>query len=90
MDDSYDGMDNNLKLFYTLKTYRKKTRMLDGSYSGQLDYVGNKRLKIRAQKFDYAILELSNRFDEETYTKTTIDKLNLTGITFKFTLSSGA
>lgn len=100
--------NDNLQLLYRFKTYRKKSRLLNSSYSNSIDYLINARIKPRTQKFDFIELELTNSLtdsnDNTTYTYTGVvdsdeeynnggdilDKLNLIGITFKYTLSSGA
>lgn len=95
------GESNNLELFYKLKTYRKKTNLLNSSYSGKIDYVSKARVKPRVQKFDFIVLEISNYLEDEhgnikytfdEFNETNLglgilDKLNLIGITFKMTLS---
>ena len=63
---------NNLELFYDIKTYRKKSMLLNGSYKGRIDYVSNARVKPRCQKCDFAALTLYNKIvkddDNITYT----------------------
>lgn len=63
---------NNLELFYDIKTYRKKSMLLNGSYKGHIDYVSNARVKPRCQKCDFAALTLYNKIvkdgDNITYT----------------------
>ena len=63
---------NNLELFYDIKTYRKKSMLLNGSYKGHIDYVSNARVKPRCQKCDFAALTLYNKIvkgdDNVTYT----------------------
>lgn len=63
---------NNLELFYDIKTYRKKSMLLNSSYKGHIDYVSNARVKPRCQKCDFASLTLYNKItkdgDNVTYT----------------------
>ena len=63
---------NNLELFYDIKTYRKKSMLLNSSYKGHIDYVSNARVKPRCQKCDFAALTLYNKIvkdgDNITYT----------------------
>ena len=98
------GEDQQLQLFYKIKTYRKKSQLLNSSYSGQLDYVRTIRIKPRVQKFDFLTLELTNKLEDEhgnivytygnsgedNYGYGILDKLNLIGLTFKTTLSTGS
>lgn len=50
----------NNPIVYELKTYRKKSKFLNGDFVGELDGVGVQRIKIRMPKCDFAELTLSN------------------------------
>jgi hypothetical protein len=60
-------------MFYEIKTYRKKSKFLNGSFIGELDGVGTQRIKLRLPKCDFAELTLSNYND-------TTDKLGVQSI----------
>lgn len=47
-------------IYYSIKTYRKKSELLDGYVSSNIDGVGIKRIKIRLPKCDFAEIMLSN------------------------------
>jgi hypothetical protein len=53
----------NNNMFYKIKTYRKKSKMLNGNFTGHIDTVGIQRLKVRLPKCDFAEIILSN-YDE--------------------------
>ena len=57
----YNGIfTKNNTIFYSIKTYRKKSELLNGFFSSTLDGVGIQRLKIRLPKCDFAEITLSN------------------------------
>ena len=68
---------NNLELFYDIKTYRKKSMLLNGSYKGHIDYVSNARVKPRCQKCDFASLTLYNKIVKDDNITYTYDNSNL-------------
>lgn len=107
-DNKYElgtpGELSNLELFYTIKTYRKKSQIFNDSYGDKIEYVASVRLKPRVNKFDYIELELSNYKEDVdgyayyTYSDVPVDnnqgfgvfdKLNLIGLTFETVLSTG-
>ena len=56
-----DGIfTKNNKVYYSIKTYRKKSELLDGYFESALDGVGIQRIKIRLPKCDFAEIMLSN------------------------------
>ena len=60
----YNGIfTKNNTIFYSIKTYRKKSELLNGFFSSTLDGVGIQRLKIRLPKCDFAEITLSNYED---------------------------
>jgi hypothetical protein len=61
--DRNEFVKNN-SLFYTIKTYRKKSKLLNGELSGYLDGVGIQRMKVRLPKCDFAEITLSNYNDK--------------------------
>jgi hypothetical protein len=50
----------NNNMFYKIKTYRKKSKLLEGSFIGNIDSVGIQRVKVRLPKCDFADITLSN------------------------------
>ena len=72
-----EKFNGNNQLYFAVKTYRKKSNLLDGYFTTPLNAVGIQRIKVRLPKCDFAEIILSNKnkntgqFDNITMVSTT-------------------